>query len=146
MHLQKLFDFLIESKKIWSKDIKFKYPLITRKRYSYSLQGNVIPILKGKKNKIKETHNGNPLQYSCLENPRDDGAWWAAVYGVVQSRTRLKRLSIALGEKSGLLVCGCEVERWSFQAMVTFFKADFLFYERACFTFYAHRLEKAGLW
>ena len=37
--------------------------------------------------------NGNPLQYSCLENPRDGGAWRAAVYGVAQSRTRLKRLS-----------------------------------------------------
>ena len=37
--------------------------------------------------------NGNPLQCSCLENPRDAGAWWAAVYGVAQSRTRLKRLS-----------------------------------------------------
>ena len=37
--------------------------------------------------------NGNPLQYSCLENPRDGGAWWAAVYGVAQSQTRLKRLS-----------------------------------------------------
>src|SRR5574340_1212843 len=37
--------------------------------------------------------NGNPLQYSCLENPRDREAWWAAVYGVAQSRTRLKRLS-----------------------------------------------------
>ena len=37
--------------------------------------------------------NGNPLQYSCLENPRDRGAQWAAVYGVAQSRTRLKRLS-----------------------------------------------------
>ena len=37
--------------------------------------------------------NGNPLQYSCLENPRDRGAWWAAVYGVAQSQTRLKRLS-----------------------------------------------------
>ena len=34
--------------------------------------------------------NGNPLQYSCLENPRDGGAWRAAVYGVAQSRTRLK--------------------------------------------------------
>ena len=34
--------------------------------------------------------NGNPLQCSCLENPRDRGAWWAAVYGVAQSRTRLK--------------------------------------------------------
>ena len=37
--------------------------------------------------------NGNPLQCSCLENPRDGGAWWAAVYGVPQSRTRLMRLS-----------------------------------------------------
>ena len=37
--------------------------------------------------------NSNPLQYSCLENPRDGGAWWAAVYEVTQSRTRLKRLS-----------------------------------------------------
>ena len=38
--------------------------------------------------------NRNPLQYSCLENPRAGGAWWAAVYGVAQSRTRLKQLSI----------------------------------------------------
>ena len=37
--------------------------------------------------------NGNPLQCSCLENPRDGGPWWAAVYGVAQSRTRLKQLS-----------------------------------------------------
>ena len=37
--------------------------------------------------------NGNPLQCSCLGNPRDGGAWWAAVYGVAQSQTRLKRLS-----------------------------------------------------
>ena len=37
--------------------------------------------------------NGTPLQCSCLENPRDRGAWWAAVHGVAQSRTRLKRLS-----------------------------------------------------
>ena len=37
--------------------------------------------------------NGNPFQCSCLENPRDGGAWWAAVYGVSQSWTRLKRLS-----------------------------------------------------
>ena len=37
--------------------------------------------------------NGNPLQCSCLKNPRDGEAWWAAVSGVAQSRTRLKRLS-----------------------------------------------------
>ena len=41
---------------------------------------------------IGEGH-GNPLQCSCLENPRDGGAWWAAVYGVAKSRPRLKRLS-----------------------------------------------------
>ena len=37
--------------------------------------------------------NGNSLQCSCLENPRDGGAWWASIYGVTQSQTRLKRLS-----------------------------------------------------
>ena len=37
--------------------------------------------------------NGNPLLCSCLENPRDRGAWWSAVYGIAHSRTRLKRLS-----------------------------------------------------
>ena len=37
--------------------------------------------------------NGTPLQCPCLENPRDSGAWWAAIYGVAQCQTRLKRLS-----------------------------------------------------
>ena len=37
--------------------------------------------------------NGTPLQYSCLENSMDGGAWWAAIHGVARSRTRLKRLS-----------------------------------------------------
>ena len=40
--------------------------------------------------------NGNPLQCSCLENPRDRGAWWAAIYGVTHSRTWLKRLSSSI--------------------------------------------------
>ena len=43
---------------------------------------------------------GNPLQYSSLENPRDGGAWWAAVYGVAQSRTLLKRLSSSSSSNS----------------------------------------------
>ena len=43
--------------------------------------------------------NGSPFQYSRLENPRDDGAWWAAVYGVAQSRTRLMRLSSSSSSK-----------------------------------------------
>ena len=46
--------------------------------------------------------NGNPLQRSCLENPRDGGAWWAAVYGVTQSRTQLKRLSSSSSSNWGL--------------------------------------------
>ena len=48
--------------------------------------------------------DGNPLQYSCLENPRDGGVWWAAVYGVAQSRTRLKRLSSSSSSSSNVPV------------------------------------------
>ena len=44
--------------------------------------------------------NGNPLQYSCLENPRDGAAWWAAIYGVPQSQTQLKRLSSSSSSSS----------------------------------------------
>ena len=46
-----------------------------------------------------EDGHGNPLQYSGLENPMDGGAWWAAVHGVAQSRTRLKRLSSSSSSK-----------------------------------------------
>ena len=51
--------------------------------------------------------NGNPLQCSCLENPRGGGAWWAAVYGVAQNRTRLKRLS-----SSSSSICISEVVKY----------------------------------
>ena len=55
--------------------------------------------------------NGSPLQCSCLENPRDRGAWWAAIYGVAQSQTRLKRLSstsrsLTLGSSLVQTLCG----------------------------------------
>ena len=66
--------------------------------------------------------NGNPLQYSCLENPRDGGAWQAAVYGVAQNRTRLKQLSSrgfpgsARGEES---TCQCRRHKsWAFDPWV----------------------------
>ena len=55
--------------------------------------------------------NGNPLQCSCLENPRDGGAWWAAVYGVAQSRTWVKRLSSSSssrGWRNGIWGWVCE--------------------------------------
>ena len=54
--------------------------------------------------------DGNPLQCSCLENPRDGGAWWAAIYGVAQSQTRLKRCSSSSSSSSSSLVknlCQC---------------------------------------
>ena len=58
--------------------------------------------------------NGNPLQCSCLENPKDGGAWWAAVYGVTLSRTRLKWLAVfiysfdwALVLESSVFVAAC---------------------------------------
>ena len=52
--------------------------------------------------------NGNPLQCSCLENPRDGRAWWAAVYGVAQGRTRLKRLSSSSSSGgNGLVAKSC---------------------------------------
>ena len=58
--------------------------------------------------------NGNPLQCSCLENPRDGGAWWAAIYGVAQSQTRLKRLSSSSSSSQGYgfasVLYGCELD------------------------------------
>ena len=57
--------------------------------------------------------NGNPLQCSCLENPRDGRAWWAAIYGVTQSRTRLKWLSSSSSSSvspklsSLIILCAC---------------------------------------
>ena len=79
--------------------------------------------------------NGNPLQYSCLENPSDRGAWWAAVFGVAQSRTRLKRLSSSSSsplqaptEESS--VTGTKKKR------CTLHLSDFTF------TFHFHALEK----
>ena len=69
--------------------------------------------------------NGNPLQCSSLENPRGGGAWWAAVYGVAQSRTRLKRLSSSssswiwgasrwLSGKESV----CQCRRWGFDPQI----------------------------
>ena len=72
--------------------------------------------------------NGNPLRCSCLENPRDGGAWWAAVYGVAQSWTRLKRLSSSSSSSSDgyLEICstilphlGCV---WKFLSVIKFQK------------------------
>ena len=54
--------------------------------HEFSFLYSLSTGLHGAKHRIGEG-NGKPLQYSCLENPMDGGAWWAAVYGVTQSRT-----------------------------------------------------------
>ena len=59
--------------------------------------------------------NGNPLQYSCLENPRDGGAWWAAVCGVAQSRTLLRQLSSSSSNlQGGIWIGGGETMIWKY--------------------------------
>ena len=67
--------------------------------------------------------NGNPLQCSCLENPRDRGAWWAAVHGVAQGRTRLKRLSSSSSSRDNMFKyhhTGIRVSPYEFEGDPTF--------------------------
>ena len=54
--------------------------------------------------------NGNPLQCSCLENPRDGEAWWAAISGVAQSWTRLKRLSSSSSRRQRIIWYSCPMD------------------------------------
>ena len=63
-----------------------------QKHSKNKIEKNVLNLIKGIYEKpiasiILREGNGTPLQCSCLENPRNGGAWWAAVYGVAQSRT-----------------------------------------------------------
>ena len=64
--------------------------------------------------------NGDPLQCSCLENPRDGGAWWAAICGVPQSRTRLKRLGSSSSSKA--IQLSAEIENYCSRAVTRSFK------------------------
>ena len=95
--------------------------------------------------------NGNPLQCSCLENPRDGRAWWAAVYGVTHSWTQLKWLSSSKSWDSlpslaleTLEVCGCELsnelqmKQWDKEKEIPL---TFL-----CFHLYSSRQRETGLW
>ena len=63
--------------------------------------GSIFPRILPTSRLVTGEGNGSPLQCSCLETPRGGGAWWAAVYGVAQSRTRLKRLSSSSSGKTG---------------------------------------------
>ena len=68
--------------------------------------------------------NGNPLQCSCLENPRDGEAWWAAISGVAQSRTRRKRLSSSSSSACFTFFLSCP---FSFFSIPSHLLPDFLF-------------------
>ena len=72
--------------------------------------------------------NGNPLQCSCLENPKDGGAWWAAIYGVAQSRTRLKRLSSSSSSGRVHLCLSPNLDRktFSFSQLIMILAVGFL--------------------
>ena len=94
--------------------------------------------------------NGNPLQCSCLENPRDGGAWWAAVYGVAQSRTRLNRLSssssrMKLEGIGNPLQCSClenPMDRGAWWAAVHGVAKSRTRLSDFTFTFHFHALEE----
>ena len=88
--------------------------------------------------------NDNPLQCSCLENPRDRGAWWAAVYGVAQSWTRLKRLS---SSSSRIINREHDIQQEFFHSLGFFF---FLFPQHLYYAHWCHSItfmdsDKAGL-
>ena len=68
--------------------------------------------------------NGNPFQCSCLENPRDGGAWWAAVYGVAQSRIQMKWLSSSI----------LSLDLWELETQSPFFKVQFWIIKHHYFT------------
>ena len=94
---------------------KAEIPVVTREYRRNSRKTTWVPPL-GKMRpwvrKIPGVGNGNPLQCSCLENPRDGGAWWAAVYGVAQSRTRRKRLSGSRSSSDRITSEGLRNESW----------------------------------
>ena len=71
--------------------------------------------------------NGNPLQCSCLENPRDRGAWWTAVYGVAQSRTRLKRLSSSSSSSRKALYDRCYLTILSLSQFLLLYMTKWIF-------------------
>ena len=79
--------------------------------------------------------NGNPLQCSCLENPRDGGAWWAAVYGVAQSRTRLKRLSSSSSSSTRLTVIYLNYVGWVVERVEIFSSLFYLYIDLGWYCF-----------
>ena len=73
--------------------------------------------------------NGNPLQCSCLENPRDGGAWCAAVYGIAQSWTRLKQLSSSMHWEKWIFLPFQVVSCWLFKWHICLKTKNVTFYQ-----------------
>ena len=84
--------------------------------------------------------NGNPLQCSCLENPRDGGAWWAGVSGVAQSRTWLKRLSSSSSSSSNPYLV-----HWTLQVILIFREVQANTILGSCYSKYRSLLEVYNL-
>ena len=96
--------------KTWSRWVKKKKK---KKKYIYIFNYLDLYIYSGE-------GNGNPLQYSCLENPRDGGAWWAAVYGVTQSQTWLKQLMQQQQQHTYIQVQSCPLHiKWKERTVYT---------------------------
>ena len=68
---------------------KIQHPFMIKTLQKAGIEGTYLNIIKAIYDKPTREGNGIPLQYSCLENPMDRGAWWAAVHGVQKSQTRL---------------------------------------------------------
>ena len=71
----------------------FQVALVVKNPHANAEDIRDAGLIPGQEDPLEEGV-ANPLQYSCLENPMDRGAWWATVHGVTKSRTRLKRLSM----------------------------------------------------
>ena len=116
----KLYKCLYEQLEVWRRQWHPTPVLLPRKSHGWRSLVGCSPWGGEELNTTERLHfhfllscigegNGNPLQCSCLENPRDRGAWWTAICEVAQSRTRLKRLS----SSSMWDECNCVVV-WAF--------------------------------
>ena len=117
-------------REVWNRCFLFTPPsptLLTPWFWTSSLQNYKKPSCFLKTTpKQQGEGNGNPLQYSCLENTRDRGAWWAAVYGVAQSQTRLKRLSSSNSQNNRYELCNIRKILLSHASFYKFRKTNFI--------------------
>ena len=94
-----VFDIALKTARYHISSVQFSHSVMSDSFWPHGLQHARLPCPSPTPGDCSNScpsfgeGNGNPLRYSCLQNPMDRGVWWAAVCGVTQSRTRLKRLS-----------------------------------------------------